>query len=185
MSNFIPVDNRLGLENISSNIDSTPAFTPSTGTAPNNAYPVGTIVKAYDTTLGYGEFIYLPGVASNFIGAIVSYDVAAAAANTGVVTLATRTVSLGAPLAVSMAANTATTSFSWYQIEGPAVIKKTAVKVVPSAPMYLSGTAARATNVASAGFSILGLRSTNAATVASATSTLNVILDRPHMQLIT
>ena len=50
----------------------------------NKQWKLGDVIQAFDTTYGTGEFIYLKGVASNFVGALVTY-----VANTGVVVLST------------------------------------------------------------------------------------------------
>jgi hypothetical protein len=101
---------------------------------------------------------------------------------TGLTTLAPSTANLAQPVAVSMAANTSTTALGWYQIAGEAVIKKTAIKINPNVPIYLSGTAGRVMSTAASGKQILGARTNNAATVASATSTISVLINRPHAQ---
>ncbi len=103
----------------------------ATGTA---NHPLGTIVDAYDPTYGAGKFIYLYGVASNVVGLVVTYNIL-----TGITTAVPNTANIGNPLAVSMAANTSITTGSWYQIQGAAVIKKTAVKVSPNVKLYISG----------------------------------------------
>jgi len=140
-------------------------------------HPLGRKVTAYDPTLGEGEFIYLYGVASNIVGALVTYN-----SLTGITTLAPNTAHLAQPLAVSMAANTSTTTGSWYQVYGVAVIKKTATKVSPAVPLFLSGTAGRVFATATSGKQILNAVSVNAATVASATSTVQVNIAWPFAQ---
>ncbi len=147
----------------------------SNAAAPN--HPLGTIVDAYDPTLGAGKFIYLYGVAANFVGALVTYNQL-----TGLTTLAPNTGNLDKPVAVSMSANTGTTSGSWYQIQGAAVIKKTAVKVSPSVPLYLSGTTGRVMSTAASGKQLLNMTSINAATVLSATSTITAQMNYPFAQ---
>lgn len=149
----------------------------SAGLINSTAIPVGTIVRADDPTYGGGEFVYLCGVGSNTIGSLVTYNQL-----TGLATLAPNTANLAQPLAVSMTANTSTTALSWYQIAGAAVIKKTATKVSPNVAVYLSGTSGRIMATAASGKQILGARSNNAATVASATSTVTVLINRPHAQ---
>jgi hypothetical protein len=138
---------------------------------------VGTIVRADDPTYGGGEFVYLCGVGSLTVGNLVTYNQL-----TGLTTLAPSTANLAQPVAVSMAANTSTTALGWYQIAGEAVIKKTAIKINPNVPIYLSGTAGRVMSTAASGKQILGARTNNAATVASATSTISVLINRPHAQ---
>jgi hypothetical protein len=86
----------------------------------------------------------------------------------------------GNPIAVAMSANVAG-QFGWYQIGGVAVIKKTAVKVNPSVLVYISATAGRVSSVSVLGQVLMNAKTVNAATVASATSTINVLIDRPFL----
>ncbi len=149
-------------------------------TSANRTVTIGTVVRGIDTAsskTGGGEFIYLPGVAANIVGALVTYN---PLGNT--VTLAPNTASLGTPVAVSMAANTATTSYSWYQIAGVATIKKTAVKVSPASKIAVSATAGRVLAGSTAGKMLLNAISVNAATVASATSTVQALIQRPFLE---
>ena len=80
--------------------------------------PCGAIVKGISPDYGEGQFIYLKGVASNTEGSVSTYDEA------GVTTLLV-TNAIG-PVAVSLTANTTTTSWSWYQILGKACVASTA-----------------------------------------------------------
>lgn len=140
---------------------------------------LGMVVTAQDPTYGVGEFILLPGVASLVVGNVVTYNLA-----TFLPALVANTANLSQPVAVAMSANTTTTKFSWYQISGLAVVKKTAVKVDPAGTrrMYISGTTGRLMQTSAAGKNILGLASSNAATVTSTTSTVVVSINRPHCQ---
>lgn len=140
-------------------------------------HPLGTVVQAYDPTLGMGQFIYLYGVANNTVGSLVTYNQL-----TGLTTLSPTTGNKAQPVAVSMNANTSLTTGSWYQIGGCAVIKKTAVKISPAVTLFLSATAGRVKAVASAGLQLLNTVSVNAATVASATSTIQVQIQYPFIQ---
>ena len=149
----------------------------SAGLINTTGVPVGTIVVANDPTYGAGEFIYLAGASSTVVGSLVTYN-----ALTGATTLAPNTADLAQPVAVAMAANTSSTALSWYQIAGAAVIKKTNVKVSPNVAVYLSGTAGRIMSTVASGKEILGARTANAATIASATSTVTVTINRPHLQ---
>lgn len=56
------------------------------------------------------EFVYLKGVASCAIGSVVTFD------ETGAPALSVTGAS--GPVAISMAANTSTTNYSWYQVFG-------------------------------------------------------------------
>jgi len=143
------------------------------------AYP-GMIITATDPTYGEGEFILLKGVASNIVGAMVSYI-----SSTWATTLLVNTANASTPVACSMAANTTTTSWSWYQIAGLAVVKKTAVKADPATNgkrCYISATAGRIMQTSAAGVAILGMSRANAATVTSTTSSVTCLMNRPHVQ---
>ena len=163
---YVPSTPELGIQPI--------AAVPATGTV---NHPLGTVVTAYDSTLGAGQFIYLYGVASNAIGQLVTYNQL-----TGIVTLAPNTAHLGQPLAVSMSANTSTTTGSWYQVAGAAVIKKTATKVNPAVNLFLSGTAGSVFATATSGKEILNCISINAATVLSAVGTITAQIALPFAQ---
>lgn len=153
-------------------------FQPISASAPTGttATALGTIVNAYDPTLGGGEFIYLLGVASNTVGSLVTYNQL-----TGAVTLAATTGNQNRPLAVSMNANTSTTTGSWYQVSGAAVVKKIAIKVSPNVALFVNGSG-RVTATASAGKQVVNAVSINAATVASATSTVTMQVQFPFAQ---
>lgn len=139
-------------------------------------HPLGKEVDAYDQSLGAGRFIYLLGVASTVVGALVKYN-----ATTWQTALITNTANQDVPLAVAMSANLAA-QYGWYQIGGNAVIKKAAVVVLPQVPLFLSATAGRVKVLASAGLQVLGARSANLATVTSTTSTVTVTINRPFAQ---
>ena len=143
-------------------------------------HPIGTIITAYDPVLGSGEFIYLPGVASTVVGSLVTYQTGPTVA-TAFTTLAPNTAHLAAPVAVAMSANVAA-GFGWYQIAGAATIKKTATKVSPAVPLFLSSTVGRVQATAVSGKEVLNCVSMNTATVASATSTIVAIINRPFAQ---
>lgn len=144
------------------------------------SYPLGTIVTAYDPTYGGGQFMYLLGVASNIVGAVVTYNPL-----TGLTTLVPNTANLAAPLAVSMNANTSITTGSWYQVQGAAVVKKTAVKVGAASKIYISATAGRVMPTSASGKQVLnalGALPTGTLTVLSATSTIVVQINFPFAQ---
>lgn len=133
---------------------------------------VGQVVEAKDPDNGYwGKFKLLAGVANTAVGLLVSYNAA-----TGSTALAPTSGNSDRPLAVAMSANTSTTAYAWYQVEGPATVKKTAVAVAPDVVLYLSATAGRVKVIQSAGLQILGARSANTATVTTTTSTVLVTL---------
>ncbi len=143
-------------------------------------HPYGTIVTAKDATYGFGEFVYLKGVTSNFAGALVTY-----VTSTGVTALSTTSGVLtgGSPMAVSMSAATGA-QFGWFQIAGDAVCYKTAVKFNPATNqhVYLSATAGRIMQTSASGRQILGARFAATTTVTSTTSTAIITLNRPSQK---
>jgi hypothetical protein len=174
---FTPVDPLLGTQPIAQANAALPSqYQKGQSQAFGQAHAIGSIRKAADPTLGEGEFIYLPGVASTVVGSLVVYNPL-----TPSTTLAPSTSNLGQPVAVAMSVCTAG-MFGWYQIAGVAVIKKTAVKVNPNVAIFLSATAGRVMPTVASGKEILNARTVNAATVASATSTIQVLLQRPFAE---
>lgn len=140
---------------------------------------LGTTCRAVDQsgTYGEGEFIYLLGVASTVVGSLVSYN-----ATTFQTALVPSTANLNTPVAVAMSANVAS-QYGWYQIGGYGVVAKiVTVNATPQPKIYISGTAGLATTVSASGKEVLGMKGANLATVASATTALAVIMDRPFMQ---
>lgn len=136
---------------------------------------LGTITRAYDSSYGEGEFIYLTGVASTAVGSVVEYNTL-----TGATILAAVGGNQPVPIAIAMSANVAS-QFGWYQISGNAVCKKQCT---------VSLAAGAAVGVLSTGL-IAGtgsgkeVQGAAVAAVASATAgrtTVTVVLDRPHMQ---
>ena len=167
------------------------AYTPSTpelGIQPipvNSAvqnHPLGRVITAYDPTLGEGEFIYLLGVANTVVGSAVTYN-----ATTFQTSIAIGTANQGGTVAVAMSANVAG-QYGWYQVGGLTSIKKTAVIVSAAKKVYLVSSTVTGNGRISAasvtGKQILGARSANLTAVASATSTVMVMLDRPHLPSI-
>ena len=150
----------------------------SAGLLNSGQFPCGTIARAQDPTNGQGEFMLLPGVASNEVGAVCVFN-PRAKTTTRVTTSMTFT---GAPVAVSMTGNTSTSALSWYQIEGAATVKKAAIKISPRVTLYVSATAGRVTSTALSGVNLVGMTSGNTSTVASTTSTVVVIMDRSALR---
>lgn len=142
-------------------------------------HPFGTIVKAKDDTLGWGEFIYLKGVASTVVGDVVTY-----VNSTGTTVRITNVATQSSPVAVAMSACDAVTKFGWYQIGGSATVKKTAVKVDPAVArqVYISATSGRVMQTSAAGKNLLGMRWETLVTVTSTTSTAVVTMNRSHCQ---
>ena len=152
------------------------ANTGSTTTIPTPPLRPGMIVRAQDPTYGEGEFILLAGVASTAVGSLVVYNT-----SSYTTTLAPVTANLAQPLAVAMSANTSATTWGWYQIGGVAVVaKSTNVNFAPNVAVGLRSTGK--IGGTSSGKEIQGARSANSATVASATTTISVMINRPHAQ---
>lgn len=150
--------------------------TGSSTTAPTPPLFPGMIVSAFDPTYGGGEFILLAGVGSTVVGSLVRYN-----AVTFATTLVVNTAVQDVPVAVAMAANTAATTWSWYQISGTAVLAKTAVIVLPNVAVYISATAGKVKALASAGLQVVACKS-QLVTTASASGTVLVTINRPHLQ---
>jgi hypothetical protein len=147
-------------------------------TSTTQRHVLGTLIRGSDPTFGEGEFIYLLGVASTIVGSVVIYN---ATTYQTVLTVGSTHKNSGAPVAVAMSANVAA-QYGWYQVNGNAVVKKTAVAVTPQVPVMLSATAGRVKVLTSAGFMIVGARSANLTTTTSTTSTVVVTINRPHIQ---
>lgn len=147
-------------------------------TSTTQRHPLGTIVRAKDigdTNYGAGEFIYLLGVANTLAGCIVKYD-----ASTYQTALADNTKYSNQPVAIAMSANVAA-AYGWYQIEGMAQARKTAVKFAPQVAAYASATAGQIKSTASIGTQIRNARGANLATVTSTASNVTLLINRPYI----
>lgn len=150
---------------------------PNQSTAiPTPPFKLGQVVRAVDPTYGSGEFILLAGAASTVAGDLVSYNT-----TSYTTTRYGGTANTGQPVAVAMSANAATTTFGWYQIEGVAVVNKEAVPISPTVALFVKATAV-VSPTAVTGKQLLNARSANAATLASAVTTVNVVINRPFVQ---
>jgi hypothetical protein len=149
--------------------------TGSTTAIPTPPAVLGQIERAFDPIYGAGEFILLLGVASTAIGSLVTYD-----GTTYQTTLAAVTNNQARPVAVAMSANTAGL-YGWYQIAGTAVVSKSTSSNF-AATVALGVKSVGKVGATASGKEILGARTANTATVASATTTVNVVLNRPHLQ---
>ena len=135
---------------------------------------LGTIVTAHDPTYGSGEFIYLTGVASTAVGSLVTYM------NTGATALAAVGANKPQPIAVAMAATVAS-EFGWYQISGRAVCKKSCtISLAANAAVGVLTTGLIAGT--GSGKEIHGALVAAVASAAAGRTTVQVILNRPHMQ---
>jgi hypothetical protein len=144
---------------------------------------LGEIRTAWDSTLGYGEFIYLkiPATTALSAGHLVQWTAGYSVALLPVLATSKNTGHQVAVTPVAMASNTAV-QYGWFQIQGQANVLETAVTVSPDSVVYASATAGRIKVLTSAGGQITGLRTANAATVTSTTSTVLCYLNRPAMQ---
>jgi hypothetical protein len=153
-------------------------YTPAnaSSTVPTSPMYPGMVVQAQDPTFGMGEFILLKGVASTAVGSLVVYNT-----SSFTTTLCPVTANLGQPVAVAMSANTSSSNWGWYQISGVATVaKSTGIAIAPNVALGINSTAK--VGASASGKQILGARTANAATVASATTTISVVMNRPHMQ---
>ncbi len=148
----------------------------STSTIPTPPYVLGQIVRGFDPVYGEGEFILLKGVANTVVGSVVTYN-----GTTYETALAPVTNNQARPVAIAMAANTSATRFAWYQIGGTAIANRTTgVALAPN--VAIGVTSAGKVALTSSGKEILGARSANTATVAAATATVAIVINRPHLQ---
>jgi hypothetical protein len=177
-----------GLQNVATSVLPRPVFQPQ----------LGQIVRAWEPTLGFGEFIYLSVPVSTAIplGTLVGWNENYVAT---VVPAGATALNSGAPLAVciasttpnsgsGIASNAASSQYAFFQCGGQAQMLKTAVQVAPvatvqGAGVYLSATAGRIYLTASAGKQILGARLANTATVTATSSCVLVYLNgRPVIE---
>jgi len=148
----------------------------STTVIPTPPYVLGQIVRGFDPVFGEGEFILLKGVANTVVGSVVTYN-----GTTYETALAPVTNNQARPVAIAMAANTSATKFAWYQIAGTAIANRTTgVALAPN--VAIGVTSAGKVALTSSGKEILGARSANTATVPSATATVAIVINRPHLQ---
>ena len=146
----------------------------STTTIPTPPAVPGQIVKAFDPVFGMGEFILLKGVSSTVVGSMVVINFTNYTS-----VLCPVTANLGAPVAISMTANTSSSNWGWYQIEGVAVVaKSTGLGLANNVALGVNSVGKVGTSAS--GKQILGARTVNS--TVSATTTVQVILNRPHLQ---
>lgn len=150
---------------------------------------LGEIRTGWDPTLGSAEFIYLkiPASTTLAVGNLVTWNnpVGGTSVYTAAIlpVLATSKNTLS-PVAVAPVAVVSSTSvqYGWFQIQGQVAVLKTAVQVLPNVVVYASATTGRVKVLTSAGGQIIGMRTANATTVTSTTSTVLVYINRPAMQ---
>lgn len=138
---------------------------------------LGTIVRGFDPTYGFGEFIFLAGVASTAVGTVVSYD-----GTTYATARATTVANQSRPVAVAMQASTAS-QWGWYQIEGTAVVSKsTSSAFTGSTKVSVGMKSTGKIGATASGKEILGMKTAQTASVVSATTTVVCVINRPHLQ---
>lgn len=101
-------------------------------TSTTQLLPLGTRIRAVDSTYGEGEFIYLLGVASTAVGSWVLFSEDAFSTSL----LAANDIG---QVAVAMSANVAS-QYGWYQVRGKAVGKALA-SFADNANVYSTATA--------------------------------------------
>ena len=182
-----------GLQNVATSVLPRPIFQPV----------LGQIVRGWEPTLGFGEFIYLAVPASTAVplGTVVSWEFGPSGTQYSIVAMpviATAKNS-GAPAAVCIAStvansgagitsNASAVQYAWFQLGGATQVLKTAIQVPPvataaGAGVYLSTTAGRIKIISSTGGQILGARLGNQTTVTSTSSCVLVYLNgRPAVE---
>lgn len=148
---------------------------------------LGEIRSGWDTTLGWGEFIYLKIPVSTTITANLLYQWSGNYSVAVLPVLATskNTGHKVAAAVSSLVSDSANVNYGWFQISGQATVLKTAVQALPDVPVYASATAGRVKVLTSAGGQITGMRTawtSGTGTVTSTTSTVTVFMDRPSLQ---
>lgn len=160
-----------------------PAFTPE--------QQLGQIVTAWDTSSttnnatgqgGFGEFIFLSVPTSTTVTAGLLYSYNPSTYGVVLVPTAITTQALsGFPICVAVNAvtsNASSVQYTWFQCGGRCTALKTAVQVVGSIPIYVSGaTAGRVKVLGSAFRGIIGGRTANTGTITSTTSTVAIYLN--------
>lgn len=143
----------------------------------------GTVRRFEDSTgvYGAGTFIYLPGVASLAVGDVVTYTISAgvASATDATVTRWAGTANSGAAVAVAMTANTSATTFSWYMVQGAAVVNTNGTVAAGDRAFWQA--TATVSSTAVAGKQVLGMTAASANGVPSANKAVYLI-DWPCVQ---
>lgn len=145
---------------------------------------LGEIRKAWDTSLGAIELIYLKVPTSTAItaGLLYTFTNGYTVAVLPVLATSKNTGDFVAVAVSTLASDATNVNYGWFQIQGQATVLKTAVTVSPNVVVYASGTAGRIKVLTSAGGQITGMKTFNAATVTSTTSTVLCYLNRPTVQ---
>jgi hypothetical protein len=99
------------------------------------------------TDISGKKFIYLSGVASLATGDVVTYDEAYAPTRTG--------AGARGPVAVAASANTSTTNYSWFQVDGLGSVKSGTV--LADKPCFVTATASQVDDAVVSGDKIDGM----------------------------
>jgi hypothetical protein len=183
-----------GLQNVASSVLPRPIFQPT----------LGEILRAWEPTLGFGEFIYLAVPVSTAVplGTLVSWEFGPSGTQYSIVVVPTNPTSAktGAPVAVCIAStvnnsgagitsNASSVQYAWFQLGGATQVLKTAIQVPPVATetgdgIYVAATTAgRVIITSTVGGQILGARRGNQTTVTSTASCVLVYLNgRPTIE---
>lgn len=106
-------------------------------------HALGERIRAFDPTFGWGEFVYVKGVASLIVGSLATYK---AIDGTTALPVARGKGTVG----VAMALFNLTTLFGWLQIYGTGVVAVNGA-VVSGATVYLTATAGKVDDAVVAG----------------------------------
>jgi hypothetical protein len=147
--------------------NSTVGMQPISEASSTQNHPLGMEVTAKDITYGEGRFKYLKGVASTAPGDVVTYE---SDSGTTVRAVAAGATSNG-PAAVAMSAADATTKYGWYQVEGSGPVNTETV--ADNGVLYLTATAGKLDDVASAGELVDGIRAKAATSSGFTTCQIN------------
>lgn len=178
---FTFASNTIGSGNILTPVTIAPGIANLPSTVLENQ--LGEIRTAWDSTLGFGEFIYLKIPASTALTAGLLYQWTAGYSIAVLPVLATsKNTGHQVALAPATIASNTSITYGWFQIQGQNNVLKTAVTVSPDSVVYASATAGRIKVLTSAGGQITNLRTANAATVTSTTSTVLCYFNRPSIQ---
>jgi hypothetical protein len=146
------------------NIDTGTTMADGSTVVPSGPHQVGDIADGHSATYGGGEFILLPGFTGCEVGTVVRFN-----ADDYTTAVIGTTSNSGLAVAVSMAANTDSTAFSWYQIYGKARAQKTLSGFTSADKLYI-GVSVGKFSPTSVGANAVtgGLCAANAASAASA-----------------
>lgn len=130
----------------------------------DNGIKEGSVVEADHEYLGYGQFIALKGVASLAVGDAVVYNPFTGVTERAVTASHLRT---GAPIAISLVANTSTSKLSWFQVLGNAIANAPNNALTTNTPIYLTSGAGVLDDAIVAGSQLVNARSSSASNIGS------------------